>query len=155
MMKSILFAIGFALFTTSYAAEEMTDEEKAMAKAMMVMLSQNPEFQEKIKKIREDYPKALALGKEYSSCLTDADDKPEALDCQKVATEKANKLGLEEDDTDDNFGDDLGNWSAKEKQAYLQEINTDLQAMEKAMPCIQAATNLFDILECPGVNAGK
>lgn len=155
MKKALLLALSLTLFSTSYAAEQMTDEEKAMAKAMMAVLSQDPEFQAKFQKMKDDFPTAVKLGKEYSSCLEDADDKPEALDCQKEAMEKAEKLGLEEDDVDENFEDDLGNWSAEEKKIYLQELNADLQKAETAMPCIQAAATILDMAECPGVNEGK
>lgn len=154
-MKSIFFlTISLTLFTTAYATEKPTDAEKAMAKAMMIMLSQDPEFQKEFKKMQEDLPKTVELAKEYRGCLQDAEDKPEAIDCQKTIGEKAKALGLEDDDLDDSLGDDLGNWSATEKQKYLQELDNDLQKMQEALPCLQKAKNPVEIINCPGFAEG-
>ncbi len=125
-------------------------DEKALAAVAMVMLSENKEFQKAFAKIQQQLPKTLALAKAYHNCLQGSDDKSEALDCQKTIAAKAKRMGIEDDDLDEYLADDLGDWTAEEKQVYLQELDEDVQYMEEALPCLQKAKNPAEIINCPG-----
>lgn len=125
-------------------------DEKDMAAAMMMLMSQDEEFQKEFKKMQDDLPKILALVNEYRNCMQSADEKPQAIKCQEISAEKARDLGLEDDDLDESLEDDLGSWSDIEKQQYLRSLDEDIDYMEQALPCIQKAKNPMEIISCPG-----
>lgn len=169
---TLLLAIYAAFFSTTYAkaveetaektvqqaqpAEQSSEDanDKALAAAMIMMLSQNEEFQQEFKKMQQDLPKFLSISKQYRQCLQAADRKPEAVNCQKTAKAKADEMNLKDSDADKTLGQDLGDWSAAEKQQYLQQLDENLQKAEKAKPCLLKAKSPVEIINCPGFGEG-
>lgn len=128
--------------TLNEASEE--DVKEAMSNAM----SQNKGMQSQLEKMKTDLPKMLKVGKEYRACIADANSKSEAQSCDKAASAKAKRLGI--DDDEDDMQDRFGSWSAAEKKAHLKEIDEGMAEMEKSLPCIQKASNMMDIMGCYG-----
>lgn len=128
--------------TINQASE--ADAQKAMAAAM----EKSKPIQDQLTKMKSDMPKMLTLVKEYRACLQKADNKSAAQRCQENAKAKEKNLGLTMDDDEDDGEDDLGSWSAAEKKAYLKEMDEGVAEMEKALPCIQNATNMMDLMGC-------
>ncbi len=113
-----------------------------------MLLSQDPVFVKKMQQLQADLPIYVDLIKDYRGCLYKADDKSDAIDCQKKATEKAEKNGLQAEDVDDRFSDNLGQWSPSEKNQYIKALNQDIKDWEIALPCIQNAKNPVAIFNC-------
>ncbi|PID47105.1 MAG: hypothetical protein CR967_05615 [Proteobacteria bacterium] len=160
-MKSTFLSVGLAIiFATFISANELNNstqntDNKALSAGVVAIFGQDEEFQKNFAKLQKNLPKTLALLKEYRSCLQKTNIKSDATNCQKKSKAKADKLGLEDEDLDEILTDDLGEWSGETKKQYLQELSEDVDYMEEAMPCLQRAKNVAEIIYCKGFGEGK
>ncbi len=137
--------------TTSQTQQPTQDisieHEKALVTAAM-MLADQEELHKEFIKMQADLPKTLDLAKQYRACLQAADDKNQAVDCQKDAQGKARALDLEDDELDENLTKDLKNWTPAEKTQYIKELDESIAFMEEVMPCMQAAKDPIALFDC-------
>ncbi len=134
------------------AQAQQSEQDKAAEKTLdgiaEVLLADNEELQAEFAKMQSELPKTLELAKEYRACLQDADDKEDAIDCRKDTQAKAKKMGLEEDDLDEDLDSDLKSWTTEDKARELKEMDKNIAMMEKVMPCMLAAKNPLEIMVC-------
>ncbi len=151
MIKTALLTAALvALLPLAQAQQSQQDKaaEESLDGIAAALLGDDPEVQDDLAKMQADLPKTLELAKEYRACLQDADDRDQAVDCQKTAQAKAKKLGLEDDELDDDLSSDLKSWTAEDKVRELKKMDDSIALMEKAMPCMLAAKNLLELMSC-------
>jgi tetratricopeptide (TPR) repeat protein len=109
--------------------EKMNDQTKEIFKDA---IENSPEFQKEIADEMAQLPKVMKVAKSYRSCLADADDKDDAIECYEEADEYADKLGIiEEDEEDLNPEEEFGEWTAEDKAKLLAEMDEGLKFFEQ------------------------
>ncbi len=150
MKKLLLSTLLCALLPLSQAQQSEQDKvaEENLDGIAEVLLADNEELQAEFAKMQADLPKTLELAKEYRACLQDADDKEEATDCGKDAQAKAKKMGIEDDELDEDLDSDFKSWTAEDKARELKEMDESIAMMEKVMPCMLEAKNPLELMVC-------
>ncbi|MDP8176800.1 hypothetical protein QJU83_04495 [Pasteurella skyensis] len=150
MKKIFLLSLLFAMLPFAQAQTQQDKvAEESLDSIATVLLADSKELQAEFAKMQADLSKSFELAKEYRSCLQDADEKEEAIECQKNVRDKAQVLGLEEETLDEDYlGGDLKNWTTEEKTQYLKELDLNIAFMEKILPCAKSAKNPLELMVC-------
>jgi hypothetical protein len=115
---------------TEKAGEKVDDQTKEI---LNNVVKNSPEFQKQIANEMAQMPSTLKVAKFYRDCLSDAEDKEDAIECYNDADKMAQDLGLPEDPEEFNADEEFGNWSEETRQQFISEMDNDLKLMEQFM----------------------
>ena len=101
---------------------------------------------------KEQIPKLFKLMKKQESCIKDADDKDDLMDCVNDAKKESKKMWISEMYMDEEDDEELKKlvWNDAEKQKTLKEMSEWLAEMEKMLPCLKEAKVMTDMMKCYG-----
>ena len=110
--------------------EKVDDQTKEMMKNA---LNSSKEFQQDVANEMAQMPKIIKVTKSYRNCLSDADDKDEAIECYNDADKLADELGIVQDDEELNADEEFGDWTADDKAKLIDEMDQSLKEIEQYM----------------------
>jgi len=132
------------------ASWEITGEEAE--KMMLDWLNNSKTVKSQLELQKEQMPKLFKLIKGQQSCIKDADDKGDLMDCVEDSKKMAKKMWISEMYMDDEDEEELKNlvWDDAEKEKTLKEMSEWLAEMEKMLPCLKDAKVMTDMMKCYG-----
>jgi len=123
---------------------EMTAEEAQ--KAMVDSMNNSKTFKNQLEKSKYEMPKFLEILKFNKKCLSDADTKGDADECEKQGRKLAKKLGISDmypDEPNENI-----EWNSDFKEQTLKDIDKWIEQFETMLPCINKAKTVSDMMKC-------
>ncbi len=130
------------------ASWKITSEEAEQI--MLDWLNNSKTVKSQLELQKEQMPKLFELMKEQESCLKDADNKDDVIDCVEDSKKLAKKMGISEMYMDDGADEDLKDlvWDDAEKEKTLKEMEEWLAEMEEKLPCLENAEVMTDMMKC-------
>lgn len=141
-LLSILVLIPLMTQANSTDSSMTEAEQKAM---LIQQMLNSPQAQAQFQQQKDQMPKMLQVMKKFMNCLESASSQKDADQCVTESSKLAKRLGLDEDFSDD---EDPLIWDKKTKEQALSEFKENIQRIEQAMPCIEKAENMMDIMKC-------
>lgn len=141
-----------AALSLSYASEPSQTENPNMSEAeekalIMQALNNSAMGSTMLKQQQEQMPKMFEVLVALKECLTGADTKSEAVECDNQSVELSKKIGLDKEFYDDENDDDF-TWSSSDKKTALTEMEAGLKIMQESLPCIENAKTMSDLMLC-------
>ncbi|MBM9519592.1 hypothetical protein JWG39_07130 [Desulforhopalus vacuolatus] len=128
--------------STDFNMSEVELEQGAM---FIQQMMNSPQAKAKFQQEKDQMPKMLKMMKSFASCLEGCSSQKDADRCVEKASKLSQKLGLDEDFSDD---EDPFIWDENTKEQVLAEFQENIQRVEQIMPCIEKAENMMDIMKC-------
>ena len=144
----ILTLLSILVLIPLMAQANSTDSSMTEAEQGAMLIQQmlnSPQAQAQFQQQKDQMPKMLQVMKKLENCLKRASSQKDADRCGKNASKLSTQLGLDEDFSDD---EDPIIWDKSTKEQTLSEFKENIQRIEQAMPCIEKAENMMDIMKC-------
>lgn len=143
-----LTLLSILLLMTVMAQAKSTGSNMTEAEQEAMLIQQminSPQAKAKFQQQKDQMPKMLQLMKQLENCLESASSQKDADRCVEESSNLSKQLGLDEDFSDD---EEPLIWDKNTKEQVLSEFKENIQRIEQAMPCIEKAENMMDIMKC-------